>query len=88
MIIVFAYMLVINIVTFILFGVDKKRAIKDRRRIPEKVLLQLAVFGGSVGAYAGMRYFRHKTHKSVFYLGVPLIFLIEVVTIFFLINQI
>ena len=87
MIFIVIYILLINVVTFFTFGVDKKRAFKDKRRIPEKVLMQMAVFGGSVGAYAGMQYFRHKTHKSTFYLGVPFIFLIEAAAIFILINQ-
>ena len=88
MVIFMIYAIVINVVTFIMFGVDKKHAIKRRRRIPEKVLLQMVVIGGGVGAYAGMHVFRHKIHKNKFYLGVPLIFLIELGMIFFLLNRI
>lgn len=88
MIIFIIYAIVINVVTFMMFGVDKRRAIKDGRRIPEKTLIQMVVIGGSVGAYAGMQVFRHKTRKSKFYLGVPMIFLIEAGIISYLLNNI
>ena len=76
------YLVGINIVAFISYGVDKlkariKRKRKDCRRIPEKVLLGLAAVGGSIGAYLGMQVFHHKTKKPRFYIGVPIIFLLQ-----------
>lgn len=71
------YLLAINIATFFLYGVDKWKAREKRWRIPEATLLSMAVFGGSVGAYAGMRVFRHKTQKPKFYIGVPVILLLQ-----------
>lgn len=73
-----AYLVLINIVTFILFGVDKERAKQSskhyhKQRIEEATLLWLAVFGGSVGAILGMHIFHHKTHHKKFTILLPLI---------------
>lgn len=77
------YLLVANAISFVIYGVDKQKAKHNRWRVPEKVLLGLAVLGGSVGAYAGMYTFRHKTQKAKFCIGVPLIFLLQIVTIIY-----
>lgn len=82
------YLGVINIIAFGTFGLDKMKAKRNHFRIPEKVLLGLAAAGGSIGAFIGMRVFRHKTQKSKFYLGVPVIFLIQItVVIYLLVNH-
>lgn len=78
---VIIYLFVINIITFSLYGSDKKRARWDRRRIPEKVLLGLAVVGGSVGAWMGMKVYRHKIRKWKFIIGVPLILILQILAI-------
>lgn len=70
------YLGTMNVVAFLLYGLDKQKARMNRWRIPEKVLLGIAVIGGSVGAYAGMRAFRHKTQMK-FYIGVPVIFFLQ-----------
>jgi len=72
------YLLVINLVTYLLYGLDKWKAKKNKRRIPEKVLLSFAAVGGSVGALLGMYGFRHKTKHMKFKVGVPLILLAHV----------
>ena len=72
-----AALILLNVVTFCVYGIDKYKAKKNRWRIPEKTLLLLAVLGGSVGALAGMRIFRHKTKKAKFAWGVPLILLLQ-----------
>lgn len=72
------YLLVINLVTFVIYGIDKQKAVKKRWRIPESTLLGLAVLGGSVGALAGMHKFRHKTKHLKFVLGVPFILFIQI----------
>ena len=69
----------INIITFFVYGLDKLKAVNHWWRIPEWVLLGLAVAGGSVGAYLGMIIFRHKTLKPLFRFGVPLILLVQVI---------
>ncbi len=72
------YLCIMNVATFLLYGLDKQKARMNRWRIPEKVLLGSALFGGSIGAYAGMRMFRHKTTKPKFYIGVPVIIMLQV----------
>ena len=72
----------INIITFFLYGLDKLKAVNHWWRIPEWVLLGLAVAGGSVGAYLGMQVFRHKTLKPLFRFGVPVILLVQAAVVF------
>ena len=67
----------INLLTFSMFGLDKRRARKQRWRIPEATLLGLSLLGGSVGAILGMRLFHHKTNAGrhpAFVWGIPLFF--------------
>ena len=73
-----AYFLLVNIVTFMAFGVDKFKSKKGRRRIPESSLLLLAAVGGSVGALLGMEIFRHKTLHAKFKFGVPAILVVQI----------
>lgn len=73
------YILIINVVAFCVSGIDKSAAIHNRRRIPEKTLFILAAIGGSVGIYASMFLFRHKTRHLSFMLGIPMIFAIQLV---------
>ena len=68
-----AYILLINIATFIAYGIDKYKAKKSRSRIPELTLLLLAAIGGSVGALLGIKVFHHKTLHNKFRYGMPLI---------------
>lgn len=71
----------INGVTFALYGIDKLKSKKGWWRIPEKTLLLFAVIGGSVGALFGMLLFHHKTKHKKFYLGVPIILVIQIALI-------
>ena len=80
------YLVIINISTFCLYGIDKSAAIKQKRRIPNKVLLFMAVIGGSIGALAGMYIFRHKTKKWYYTVTVPVILLIQVTAAVFLLK--
>lgn len=73
------YFCVINLVAVFLYGLDKYKAKKDRWRIPEKVLIGIAMIGGSIGALVGMKMFHHKTKKMKFYLGVPVILILQAV---------
>ena len=70
------YLILINLTAFIVYGLDKRRAKRGAWRIPERTLILLAAVGGSVGAYAGMRVFHHKTRKTKFRLGVPVALLL------------
>lgn len=71
------YTISVNIITFLLYGADKYKAVHRRWRIPEAVLMWAAVLGGSVGALAAMYAFRHKTRHKKFTIGVPLILILE-----------
>jgi len=66
---IYYYLLAVNILAFVLFGVDKQKARRNKWRIPEKTLILSAVIGGSVGAILGMRFFHHKTRKARFAIG-------------------
>lgn len=66
------YLMIINLSTFSVYGVDKQRARKREWRVPERTLLLLALAGGGFGAYMGMRIFRHKTKHMQFQILVPL----------------
>lgn len=76
------FVLVINVVGFLLMGIDKYKAKKRLWRIPEKVLFLPAILGGAIGVYAGMLFFRHKTKHWYFMIGVPAILLVEVICAF------
>lgn len=76
-----AYVVIINVITFLLYGLDKQKARMNRWRIPERVLLGFAIAGGTIGAYMGMKLFRHKTMKPKFAIGVPVILILQVVVI-------
>ena len=71
------FLCLINVITFFVYGLDKLKAVNHWWRIPEWVLLGLAVAGGSIGAYLGMMIFRHKTLKPLFRFGVPVIILVQ-----------
>ena len=71
------YYLVMNVLAFVLYAVDKKRAILHRWRIPEVVLLGVSALGGCVGAYLAMRIFRHKIRYPIFSMGVPALILVH-----------
>lgn len=79
--VLFIYLLVINIVTFVAFTVDKFNAIEGRSRIRIVTLLGLAFVGGSVGGLGAMYLFRHKTSKDYFTVGIPLIMVMQVVVL-------
>ena len=75
-----------NVIAFALFGIDKYKARHDLWRIPEKTLFLLAILGGSVGAYLGMKFFRHKTLHKRFSIGLPLIFVLQVLLYLFILG--
>jgi uncharacterized membrane protein YsdA (DUF1294 family) len=61
-----AYLVVANLVSFAMFGIDKRRARAGQRRISERALLLSAVGSGTIGGWVGMNVFRHKTAKRTF----------------------
>lgn len=77
--IIVLYLVFINVLTFLLYGIDKWKAKRFRWRIPESVLLGMAAVGGSVGAWLGMRIWHHKTQHKKFRYGVPAILVAQIV---------
>lgn len=72
------YLFLINALGFLIMSIDKHRARKNLWRIPERTLLTIAFLGGSFGVLLGMRLIRHKTRKILFSVGVPIIFVFQV----------
>lgn len=71
------YLILINVTAFLLMGIDKRRAVGHKWRIPEKTLFLSAWMLGSIGANLGMQVFRHKTKHKSFVFGMPLILIIQ-----------
>ena len=82
--IILGYLLAVNITSFLLYGIDKYKAKKGRWRISEATLLLMAVIGGSIGAWAGMRLWHHKTMHKKFKYGIPLIIIMQVALVAYL----
>lgn len=82
------YLLAVNVLTFIVYGVDKWKARSGRWRVPEATLMGLAALGGSVGAWLAMQLFRHKTQKKKFRYDVPALFVLQVAAVLFYLNMI
>ena len=80
------YLIVINIVTFLVYGIDKWKAKQGSWRISEATLLILAVIGGSIGALLGMRVWHHKTMHKKFKYGLPLILLVQIALIYLILD--
>ncbi|MBE8724863.1 DUF1294 domain-containing protein [Flavobacterium hungaricum] len=81
------YFLIINVLEFIIAGYDKFLARKQKRRIPENTLFFLAFIGGTIGLLLAMLFFRHKTAKTSFIVKFTGIILIQIVIIYFKINN-
>lgn len=78
------YLVILNIVTFFVYGIDKWKAKKSKWRIREAALLGLAILGGSVGAWLGMEVWHHKTMHKKFKYGIPAIIVIQLLLIGYL----
>ena len=78
------YLLAINVFAFFLYGIDKWKAKRSKWRIPEMTLLSIAVIGGSVGAWIGMKVGHHKTMHKKFKYGIPLILFAQIAIVLFI----
>ena len=67
-----SYLIIVNLIAFILYGIDKIRSIRNEYRISESVLLWMARLGGGIGCWLGIKMFRHKTKHAKFRMVVPL----------------
>ena len=72
------YLIAINVITFFIYGIDKLKAKKGKWRIPESTLLLLAIIGGSIGAWFGIKVWHHKTLHKKFKYGIPLIVIAQI----------
>lgn len=79
--IIILYAVAVNVVSLIVMGVDKRRAIKQAWRIPESTLFVLAIIGGSIGSIIGMHLFHHKTRHWYFLYGMPVILALQILLI-------
>ena len=80
------YLIVINIVTFLVYGIDKWKAKQGSWRISEVTLLILAVIGGCIGALLGMKIWHHKTMHKKFKYGLPMILLAQIALIYLILK--
>ena len=85
--IVLPYLVVINVATFFTYGLDKWKAKRSRWRIREAALLLLAVLGGSIGAWLGMKVWHHKTQHKKFKVGIPIIIIAQAIIIWYFFFQ-
>ena len=77
---------VMGVIAFCAYGIDKYRAGHDMWRIPEKTLFLLALLGGAISAYLGMKTFHHKTQHKKFTIIVPLLALMQLAAVFWLLG--
>ena len=82
------YIVLINILTFFIYGIDKLKAKKSKWRVPESTLMGMAIIGGSIGAWLGMKVWHHKTLHKKFKYGVPLILVAQTALCCYLLKQI
>ena len=74
---------ILNIIGFAAMAADKNRAKAKIRRVPESTLMFFAIVGGSIGVFLGMRICRHKTRHAKFFIGVPIIMVIQIVAVIY-----
>ena len=78
-ILILLYFIILNIIGFLIMGIDKRRARKHAFRIPEATIFTIATIGGSIGTIIGMYFFHHKTRHWYFVYGLPLILIIQII---------
>lgn len=77
------YLIIINIIGFLVMYIDKQKAKKGKWRIPEKTIFIITVLGGGIGTISGMYAFRHKTQKLHFTIGLPAITILEIIGVIY-----
>ncbi len=82
------YLVAVNVVTFLVYGIDKFKAKRGKWRISEFTLLILAIIGGSIGACLGMKVWHHKTMHKKFKYGLPLILMAQIALVCYLLKQV
>jgi len=80
------YLIIINLIAFLIFRADKKKSEKKLWRVKESTLLSFSLLGGGIGSLLAMKIFRHKTQKRKFTWGVPLLTLISIIILYFILQ--
>ncbi|MNV95666.1 hypothetical protein D3C71_1905790 [compost metagenome] len=85
----FFYILAVNLMSFTIMYIDKRRAVtgNSRNRISEKTLFSYALFLGAIGIYCGMYIFRHKTKHMKFVILIPVVFIINCLSVYYIISH-
>lgn len=78
------YLVIINVLGFLMFGYDKLKAKRSGWRIPESRFLFIGLLGGAAGIYLGMKLFRHKTRHNLFVFGIPVLMVLNIVMFYYL----
>lgn len=78
------YIFIINIISFILMGIDKRAAKNNMYRIPEKAFFSISFLLGSLGTYIGMYKFRHKTKHLSFKVLIPILLIVNIICIYYI----
>ena len=78
------YLAAVNVLTFFMYGIDKLKAKRSKWRISEETLLWMAVIGGSIGAWLGIKIWHHKTMHKKFKYGVPAIIILQIAAIVYI----
>lgn len=81
------YFIGINAIAFVIYGIDKLKAKKGKWRIPERTLLLLAIIGGSIGAWLGIKVWHHKTLHKKFKYGIPLIVIMQIAIVIYIFRE-
>ena len=81
------YLIAINVITFLTYGIDKFKAKKGKWRIPESTLLLLAIIGGSIGAWFSIKVWHHKTLHKKFKYGIPLIVIAQIAIVVYIFRE-
>ncbi|PZE22782.1 DUF1294 domain-containing protein [Paenibacillus xerothermodurans] len=84
--IILSYILIINLIGFVIMGADKSRSKRRSRRVPERRLFLIAFAGGAAGVWLGMQFWRHKTKHESFFVGIPFVFILNVVCVYLLLQ--
>lgn len=81
------YFIIINLAGYIIMAVDKRKSVRNKWRIQEKTLFAISLFGGALGMLLGMRSFHHKTKKTMFKVGIPLLAILNIAVYIYLLYK-
>lgn len=80
------YLVILNLFSYLLVAIDKRKAIKNKYRISEKTLFIFSFIGGSLGTLIGMFMFHHKTKKLKFLIGIPILLILNIFILYFILE--